>query len=54
VAYALPNNKKIITLEGRRLHVRDAVRHSNITAFFFPDVECRKLLKVGYFWKNGA
>lgn len=51
VAYALPNKQKIITLEVEEgCTVRDAVRHSNITAFF-PDVNV-ETIKVGIFGKT--
>ncbi|BDX01755.1 MAG: RnfH family protein [Marinomonas sp.] len=50
VAYALPEKQKIIALEVEEgCSVRDAVRRSNINAFF-PDVDV-ETVKVGIFGK---
>lgn len=50
MAYALPEKQKIIALEVEEgCTVRDAVRRSNINAFF-PDVDL-ETVKVGIFGK---
>lgn len=51
VAYALPEKQKIVALEVEEgCTVRDAVRCSNINAFF-PDVDV-ETVKVGIFGKS--